>query len=285
MFRRYVHGLENMEYKYLQTEHYSYYRQCILAANELLKKEENKELRSFIKGRGKEHFSINDTLDYAYTGLIYMLFAFQPFSSLLDIEMSSGVVDVRPSRNLAQITQIIGKFEYLHRINVLDGRLHNNERRIDTDTNLLFNLYLRLLIDGGIDEYEDDSEYAPSGCVSFLTIHQSKGMEFPIVFVDSLSNVPRKTYKELMKEAGLDAKQTAEMLAESLGKKVKGPGKINASGDYDYISDEKYMEDESDGKSYGTPLASCGFGMRYTELKKPSTLISKEITIEWELED
>ena len=94
-----------------------------------------------------------------------------------------------------------------------------------------------------------------------------------------------ETYKELMKEAGLDAKQTAEMLAESLGKKVKGPGKVNASGDYDYISDEKYMEDESDGKSYGTPLASCGFGMRYTELKKPSTLISKEITIEWELED
>lgn len=198
MFPRYVHGLENMEYQYLQTEHYSYYRQCILAANELLKKEENKELRSFIKGRGKEHFSINDTLDYAYTGLIYMLFAFQPFSGLLDIEMSSGVVDVRPSRNLAQITQIIGKFEYLHRINVLDGRLYNNERRIDADTNLLFNLYLRLLIDGGIDEYEDDSEYAPSGCVSFLTIHQSKGMEFPIVFVDSLSNVPRKTYKELM---------------------------------------------------------------------------------------
>jgi len=198
MFPRYVHGLENMEYQYLQTEHYSYYRQCIQTANELLKKEENKELRSFIKSRGKEHFSINDTLDYAYTGLIYMLFAFQPFSRLLDIEMSSGVVDVRPSRNLAQITQIIGKYEYLHRINVLDGRSYNNVRRIDADTNLLFNLYLRLLIDGGIDEYEDDSEYAPSGCVSFLTIHQSKGMEFPIVFVDSLGNVPRKTYKELM---------------------------------------------------------------------------------------
>ena len=29
-------------------------------------------------------------------------------------------------------------------------------------------MYLRLLFDGGITEYEDDSEYAPSGCVSFL---------------------------------------------------------------------------------------------------------------------
>lgn len=198
MFPRYVQGLEKMEYQYLQPEHYAYYRQCILAANELLKKEENKELRTFIKGRGKEHFSINDTLDYSYTGLIYMLFAYQPFSSLLDVDMSSGVVDVRPSRNLAQITQILGKFEYLHRINVLDGRVYKNERRIDVNTNTLFNLYMRLLLDGGISEYEDDSEYAPSGCVSFLTIHQSKGMEFPIVFVDSLGNVPRKSYKELM---------------------------------------------------------------------------------------
>lgn len=37
-----------------------------------------------------------------------------------------------------------------------------------------------------------------SGCVSFLTIHQSKGMEFPIVFVDSLASVPRKTTNDLM---------------------------------------------------------------------------------------
>ena len=47
------------------------------------------------------------------------------------------------------------------------------------------------MFDGGI------SEYAPSGCVSFLTIHQSKGMEFPIVFVDSLGKFPRKQSNKL----------------------------------------------------------------------------------------
>ncbi len=50
---------------------------------------------------------------------------------------------------------------------------------------------MRFLFEGGITEYEDDSEYAPSGCISFMTIHQSKGMEFPVVMVDSLSAVPR----------------------------------------------------------------------------------------------
>lgn len=34
--------------------------------------------------------------------------------------------------------------------------------------------------------------------MSFLTIHQSKGMEFPIVVVDSLSNVPRTRSNDLM---------------------------------------------------------------------------------------
>ena len=85
-------------------------------------------------------------------------------------------------------------------MDILDTREYRGKRRIDQNTEMLFNLYLRLLFDGGITEYEDDSEYAPSGCVSFLTIHQSKGMEFPIVLVDSLANVPRKNTNDLMKQ-------------------------------------------------------------------------------------
>ena len=126
------------------------------------------------------------------------MFQFEPFSSILDTDMDVGVVDLRPARNLAKLTQIVGKFEYLHRIDVLDSAEYRVKRRIDQNTEILFNLYLKLLIDGGITEYEDDSEYAPSGCVSFLTIHQSKGMEFPIVIVDSLQSVPRKNINELM---------------------------------------------------------------------------------------
>ena len=125
-------------------------------------------------------------------GLIYQLFSFEPFSSILDTDLSSGIVDVRPTRNLAMFTQIIGKFEYLHRISVF------NHKYLNRDTERLFNTYLRLLFEGGITEYEDDSEYAPSGCVSFMTIHQSKGMEFLIVFVDSLSNSSRKNYNEVL---------------------------------------------------------------------------------------
>lgn len=198
LFPRYIQSLENGDYTFLQPEHLTYYRNCIMTANEYLTQPENAELLKWIRRRGKDHVGLKGATDYAYCGLIYQLFEFQPFAGILDTEMDVGVVDIRPARNIAKLTQIIGKFEYLHRVDVLDAGEFRGKRRIDQNTEMLFNLYLRLLFDGGITEYEDDSEYAPSGCVSFLTIHQSKGMEFPIVLVDSLANVPRKNTNDLM---------------------------------------------------------------------------------------
>lgn len=198
MFPRYIQGLENGDYTFLQPNHLTYYRNCIMTANEYLTKPENAELLKWIRRRGKVHVGLTGATDYAYCGLMYQMFEFQPFAGILDTEMGVGVVDIRPARNIAKLTQIIGKFEYLHRVDVLDASKYRGKRRIDQNTEILFNLYLRLLFDGGIAEYEDDSEYAPSGCVSFLTIHQSKGMEFPIVLVDSLANVPRKNANDLM---------------------------------------------------------------------------------------
>lgn len=198
LFPIYISGLENGKYDHLQQENVTYYINCIKFANEYLSNPEHDDLRKWIRDKGRIHVSLTGTTDYSYCGLLYQMFQYQPFASILDTEMNVGVVDIRPARNLAKFTQIIGKFEYLHRIDVLDGKVYKGRRRIDQNTEKLFNLYLRSLFDGGIAEYEDDSEYAPSGCVSFLTIHQSKGMEFPIVIVDSLSNVPRKNTNDLM---------------------------------------------------------------------------------------
>lgn len=194
MFPRYVQGLEKGEYEFLQDRHVNYYADCIKLANALLTLPENAALRKMIVRRGREHIELTKTTDYAYSGLLYQLFGFKPFAGILDADLDAGVSDVRPARNLATLTQLIGKFEYLHKIDTLNAKF------IDKDTEKLFNLYLRLLYEGGMAEYEDDSEYAPSGCVSFMTIHQAKGMEFPIVFVDSMSSYPRAQNDVLMEK-------------------------------------------------------------------------------------
>ena len=123
---------------------------------------------------------------------MYQIFQFEPFKSFLDVDLSGGIVDTRPAYNLSILSNMIVRYEYLHRLDVLTSA------NIESQTEKFFNMYFRFLFDGGIGEFEDESEYAPSGCVSFLTIHQSKGMEFPIVFVGSLNSVPRADRDEIL---------------------------------------------------------------------------------------
>jgi DNA helicase-2/ATP-dependent DNA helicase PcrA len=157
-----------------------------------LRKPENEPLLAWCKKRAKTHLHLTDSTDYAFTGLFYELLQFPLFSQHLGNITQGGAIDSRPARNLAILSQLLNKFEYLHRIdNILIPKY------LEKNLQDLFNRFLRFLKDGGIDEYEDASEYAPSGCVSFMTVHQSKGLEFPVVIVGSMEAVPRKQYTDI----------------------------------------------------------------------------------------
>lgn len=197
-----LHDPQSSAVQFLKPKERAYYDGCALIAKAFLDSPEGGEMRKWLVKRGSEHFDLTGQTDYAISGLFYQMLAFEPFASMLATPMDTGVVDLRPARNLALLTQIIGKFEYLHKVSILSGRKGKgqSERHIDRTISQFFTRYLRLLLEGGIGEYEDDSEYAPSGCVSFLTIHQSKGMEFPIVFVDSLHSLPRKEKENTAKQ-------------------------------------------------------------------------------------
>lgn len=47
--------------------------------------------------------------------------------------------------------------------------------------------FLRRLVDAGVNEVEPEEEAIPSGRLPILTIHQAKGLEFPVVIVGGLS--------------------------------------------------------------------------------------------------
>jgi DNA helicase-2/ATP-dependent DNA helicase PcrA len=123
--------------------------------------------------------------------MFYELLRFPLFNRYLAEDDNGQLLNERAARNLAQVSKLLNKFEYLHHISVL------NPKYLERNILSLFNQYLRFLMDGGIDEYEDVTDYAPSGCVSFMTIHQSKGLEFPIVMVGSLEASPRKQFTDL----------------------------------------------------------------------------------------
>ncbi|WP_165217144.1 ATP-dependent helicase [Affinirhizobium pseudoryzae] len=166
---------------------WSYYDSCLGDFIAHLKSGSDDQIAAWLKDKAKAHLTLRENTNYSFAGLFYQLIQFPTFSGFLGEDVAhAGVRDSRPARNLAKFSRLLNKYEYLYNVIVIQPD------RLEKDLVTLFNYFFRFLWDGGIEEYEDGAEYAPSGCVSFMTIHQSKGLEFPIVVTNSLDAVPRK---------------------------------------------------------------------------------------------
>lgn len=191
-FSEFGYKIQDRDFKYVDESLCQYYESCMQLVGDYLETPAGEELADTLGEMADYHSFMEKNTDYAFSGIAYRLLKFNPFAAILETDMRCGVVDLRPARNIALLTSIFAKFEYLHGIDIF------TPEKIDKNVELFFNMFLKLLMRGGIAEYEDDSEYAPSGCVSFLTIHQSKGMEFPVVVVGSLANSPRARNNDII---------------------------------------------------------------------------------------
>jgi len=186
-----------------------YDHQCFKPFIDELRKPENKPLLDWARPLAKRHAVLGQNTDYSFSGLFYQLLQFPLFSRFLAEDAVQGVDKGRAARNLGTFSKLLTKFEYLHYVSVL------NPEFLEKNLRDLFNQFMRFLVDGGIGEYEDEAEYAPKGCVSFITIHQSKGLEFPVVVCGSLEAVPRKQYSALdvlLEDGGYLSKERFEPL-------------------------------------------------------------------------
>ncbi len=114
-----------------------------------------------------------EALDLRPADYLYHLLALEPFTSAVRHE--------NVARNLAIFSQLLNLFQSYYHYAVIT---HRNREILRFH---FFNSFLRLLYDGGINEYEDPDQPLPKGHVQVMTIHQAKGLEFPVVVVGSLS--------------------------------------------------------------------------------------------------
>jgi DNA helicase-2/ATP-dependent DNA helicase PcrA len=114
-----------------------------------------------------------ETLDRHLADYFYQFVAREPFASWLKNE--------NRARNLATFSQLLNVFQTYYHYTVITAR------NLDPLRFHLFHSFLRLLYEGGINEYEDTDQPFPKGHVQVMTIHQAKGLEFPIVIVGSLA--------------------------------------------------------------------------------------------------
>jgi DNA helicase-2/ATP-dependent DNA helicase PcrA len=114
------------------------------------------------------------SLDWSVLDLFYRLTGFTHFKAMFDLAQSGE--DEGPICNLSLITQYLARFvdEFLPVLTadlLVEGVFHKVFY-----FSFLFSIY-RL----GESEYEDAEDPFPKGRIPFLTVHQSKGLEFPVV--------------------------------------------------------------------------------------------------------
>lgn len=126
------------------------------------------------------------SVDWSVLDLFYRLCGFDHFRAMFDLAERGENEDEGPLYNLGLISQYLERFmsEYG---NIITAPLLLNEGF----GRMLFSAYLFALFRRGESEYEDANDPFPKGRIPFLTIHQAKGLEFPVVVLGN----PRKEDK------------------------------------------------------------------------------------------
>jgi len=112
------------------------------------------------------------TLDERLADYFYQLIAFPPFKDFM--------IEENSARNMATFSELLSIFQNYYNYYVITEK---NKNIVQLH---FFNSFLRFLYEGGVNEYEDPDRPFPSGYVQMMTIHQAKGLEFPVVIVGSL---------------------------------------------------------------------------------------------------
>ncbi len=119
------------------------------------------------------------SVDWSVLDLFYQLLGFSHFRKM--IKLAEDGTDEGPVCNLGLISQYLARFLDDHPT-VITARFLSDDKFKHT----LFTSYLYALYRLQESEFEDAEDPFPKGRVPFITIHQSKGLEFPVVVLGSI---------------------------------------------------------------------------------------------------
>ncbi len=105
----------------------------------------------------------------------YQILAFEPFATFTGEKEHENKM-----HNLVIYSQLLQTFQNFYYHDVI--RYESREKLVKD----FCGRFLRLIFDEGVNEYENPKDPFPQGCVPVMTIHQAKGLEFPVIIVGSL---------------------------------------------------------------------------------------------------
>jgi len=135
-----------------------------------------------------DYLLINPRTTWNLLDLFYQFLAIDSLSFKLALAENAG--DEGHSCNLSQLSQYLLRFKKMHDISVITREIYGPNG--DSLRNLFFMNYLYGLYSLQESDYEDTDNPFPKGRIPFLTIHQAKGLEFPVVILGSMKPFNQK---------------------------------------------------------------------------------------------
>ncbi len=105
----------------------------------------------------------------------YQILAYEPF-----ITFTSKQEQENKMHNLVIYSQLLQTFQNFYHYDTIH---YENREKLVKD---FFGRFMRLLFDDGVNQYENPKDPFPQGYIPVMTVHQAKGLEFPVVVVGSL---------------------------------------------------------------------------------------------------
>ena len=150
-----------------------YHRDYIDETIKCLGENKNDSLYNYITRRANQIINLTEgSLDFNILDYFFQLLAYEPFITYLK--------DENKAYNLSIFTQLISIYQSYYNISIITAENKTHIR------NSLFRSFFNFLLASGINEYENPDNPVPKGYVQIMTFHQAKGLEFPVVIVDSL---------------------------------------------------------------------------------------------------
>lgn len=141
-------------------------------------------------------------LDWTLLDLFYRFCGFKELKAIIELSKA----DEGPLYNLALVGRYVNTYaeEFKSMISAFDLR----EKHL---VNSFYGSYLLTLYRRGESEFENEENPFPKGRIPFLTIHQSKGLEFPVVVLGSLKKIERGNTMDKLLEPVLTDKEPLEL--------------------------------------------------------------------------
>ncbi len=145
------------------------------------------------------------SLDWGVLDLFYQLTAFDAFKLAFDLAEEGS--DEGPICNLSLISDYLARFQ--EQTGPVISAQFLSDRKF---ARKLFSSYLYSIFRLDEGEYEDKQDPFPKGRIPFLTVHQAKGLEFPVVVLGNLRKDPReRLIDKLITELGAKKSEPLEL--------------------------------------------------------------------------